>query len=410
VRIGFDITALYVATGGVFYYDYNLVKTLLELDQENDYLLLDYYPIHGGWRNPPEIADLTAPNARTVHSRGFRHYRLSRWRPFQRPVLRGVARGVDRVLAAPFSALSRAVMRARLPEILDGVDVFHASDVLLWSQPGALNVCTIHDLTVLLFPDYHTEENQALHRAKLRFAQEEADVVIAVSEATKRDIVAHLDIPPERIVVVHNGVSPAFHPVADRAYLAERLADLGLAPQDYLLHVGTLEPRKNLVRLVEAYAQLRRIEGGAAPPLVLVGPIGWAAQDIVARVEALGLKDAVLITGAVPFELVPLLYAGARFFVYPSLYEGFGLPPLEAMACGTPVITSNVSSLPEVVGSAGMMAPPDDTEAIAAAMAALLHDADLRQDMREAGLARASRFSWELAARQTLDVYRRFTD
>ena len=405
MRIGFDITTLYVATAGVFWQNFNLVKALLAVDHDDEFLLLDYYPIHGGWLKRPEVATLTSPNSTMVHSRGFRHYRLSRWQPVQRPFLKDVAAAVDRLLYKPLSLVATRVMCSKLESVLAGVEVFHSSDVLLWRQPGAVNICTLHDLTPLLFPELHTAENQELHKKKFRFAQERADVIIAVSEATKRDIVTHLGIAPERVQVVYNGVSSEFHPIEDHAYLEEVLRAQGLTPQGYLLYVGTIEPRKNLVRLVEAYARLCTLIPGPLPQLALVGPTGWCFKDVFATVKALGLEEAVKIVGQVPVEILPALYNGALLFVYPSLYEGFGLPPLEAMACGTPVVTSNVSSLPEVVGGAGVMVPPTDTLALAEALAALILDAERREALRQAGLTQASRFSWERAARQTLEVY-----
>jgi len=405
VRIGFDITALYVAQGGVFYYDYRLIQALLEQDQENDYLLLDYYPIHGGWTNPPEVQHLQAQNTRIVHCQGLRHYRLARWGLLQRPVLRTAAEWVDRVLFWPWSAVAEAVMRRRLPPILDGVDVFYSSDVLLWKQPNALNVVTIYDLTTLLFPEYHTANTRELQLRKYRFAQEEADVVIAISEATKRDIVTHLKIPAERVHVVYGGVSPDFHPIEDRKGLARALAPLGLAPGGYILHVGTIEPRKNLVRLVEAYNRVRKMVPPPVPKLVLAGATGWRFREVFARIEALGLEEEILFVGRVPADMLPALYNGAVLFVYPSLYEGFGLPALEAMACGVPVVTSDVSALPEVVGNVGILIDPKDVAALAGAMAALVDDPDRRLTLSRAGLTRASRFSWKRTARETLAVY-----
>ena len=407
MRIGFDVTSLYVATAGVFWYNYNLIKALLEVDPDNEYILLDYYPIHGGWSKPEGIAALTAPNSTLVHSRGFRHYRLSRWHPVQRPVLEDIAAGIDRLLYGPLSTIARSVMRSKLESILEGVEVFHSSDVLLWAQPGALNVCTLHDLTPLLFPELHTAENQELHWEKFRFAQEQADVVIADSEATKRDIVEHLGIAPERVKVVYCGVSPAFHPIQDRAYLEAVLNPRGLEPQGYILHVGTIEPRKNLVRLIEAYAQLRDLVPKPVPKLALVGAPGWHFKEVFDRVATLDLGDYVEFVGQAPAEILPAVYNGALFFVYPSLYEGFGLPPLEAMACGVPVLTSNASSLPEVVGDAGVMVSPTDTRMLAEAMAELVCDANRREALGKGGLIRAASFSWERAARETLAVYRR---
>jgi glycosyltransferase involved in cell wall biosynthesis len=268
-----------------------------------------------------------------------------------------------------------------------------------------LNVVTIYDLTALLFPQHHTAETRELQLRKFRFAQEEADVVIAISEATKRDIVAHLKIPAQRVRVVYGGASPAFRPIEDREAVARTLVPMELVPDDYILYVGTIEPRKNIVRLIDAYDQTRRIVSQRVPRLVLAGASGWGCREVFERVETLGLEEAVVFLGRVPPEVLPALYNGAVLFVYPSLYEGFGLPPLEAMACGVPVITSNVSSLPETVGDAGVLIDPADTQALAAAIVSLLEDARRRVALSAHSLTRAGLFSWKRAARETLAIY-----
>jgi glycosyltransferase involved in cell wall biosynthesis len=407
MRIGFDVTALYVAQAGIFYFDYNLIRTLLELDRDNDYLLLDYSPIHGGYNQPNELRVLEDSTTGITHVTGLRHRKLARLKITQRPVLWPLARLVDRTLLLPWNRLTQASMCRKLAPLLADVDVFHSSEVLLWRQPGALNVMTIYDLTPVLFPEYHTPGTLAIQHAKHRFAQEEADVVLAISEATKRDIVTHLSIAEDRIRVVYAGVAPHFRPVTDPVILRETLSVFHLMPDEYLLHVGTLEPRKNLVRLIEAYALLLKGAPEPVPELVLAGAGGWKYQEIFALIETLKLHDKVRCIGRIPAEVLPVMYSGARVFVYPSLYEGFGLPPLEAMACGTPVVTSNTSSLPEVVGEAGVTVSPTDTVALAEALAGLLFDVERRQSLRAAGLARARLFSWERAARELIEIYKR---
>jgi glycosyltransferase involved in cell wall biosynthesis len=405
MRIGFDITALYIAQAGVYTYDYSLLKALLEIDHENEYLLLDYAPLHGQRTSSPEIAALEASNAQIARCEGLRYRRLARWDVVQHPPLRRLAALIDGTLLWPWAATAEAVMRRKLAHVLDGVDVFHSSDVLLWKQSAALNVVTIHDLTTLLFPEHHTANTREMQAQVHRFAQEEADVVIAVSKATKRDIVTHLKIPAERVYVARNGVDPAFRPIDEYEVLARALAPMGLSPGEYILHVGTIEPRKNLERLVEAYHQIRKLTPAPAPKLVLAGARGWKFGGVFERVEVLGLKGEVVFLGKVDADVLPALYNGAVLFVYPSLYEGFGLPPLEAMACGTPVIASNTSALPEVVGDAGVTVNPTDTQALAAAMVSLLNDAERRAELAARGLARAKLFSWERAAGEMLKIY-----
>jgi glycosyltransferase involved in cell wall biosynthesis len=191
-------------------------------------------------------------------------------------------------------------------------------------------------------------------------------------------------------------------PIDDREVIRAWKARRGL-PERMVLFVGTLEPRKNLPLLLEAYARLRQT--GCTHTLVVAGGKGWYYQAIEATVERLGLRDAVLFPGFVPDEELPLWYNAAELFVYPSLYEGFGLPPLEAMACGTPVITSNAASLPEVVGDAGVVVDAHDVTALARAMADLLGDAERRRRLRAAGLARARQFTWRATANRTAALY-----
>ena len=233
-----------------------------------------------------------------------------------------------------------------------------------------------------------------------RISVRRARRVVAVSESTKQDIVRIYDISPEKIDVVHNGVDTSFRPLPADQVAAFR-QQKGL-PERFALFVGTLEPRKNVVRLVEAYARLPK----GRPPLVLVGGKGWFYDEIFRRVEALELTGEVHFSGFVPAEDLPLWYNAADLFVYPSVYEGFGLPALEAMACGTAVITSTASSLPEVVGKAGRLVDPTDTEALATAMEQVLGDREMQEQMQTAGLVQAAGFSWEKAARLTADSYR----
>ncbi|TFG68215.1 MAG: glycosyltransferase family 1 protein [Anaerolineales bacterium] len=406
MHIGVDITALYVAQAGVFWQNLNLLRAMLEIDHDNTYTLVDYYPIHGGKTNQPVVEQLQVPHSTIVRVGGLRHYQLSRWQPLQRPVLRDVARYVDTVIERPLSIVTDAVMHSRLKKVLQDVDVFHASDVLFYAHPGALNVSTIHDLTTLLFPELHTAGNRALHLQKLRFVQEHADVVITVSECTKRDVVKHLGITPERVYVVYNGVNPDFHPIEDNAYITRVLARYGLSPKTYILHVGTLEPRKNLMHLVQAYRHLLDIIPTLALKLVLVGHAGWHFEQLFELVETLQLKDRVIFVGSVPAEVLPALYNGASLFVYPSLYEGFGLPPLEAMAVGVPVIASSASCLPEALGDAAYYINPYDLADMTKAFVDISSNKDLRLRLKSQGLKQVSLYSWDTTATLTWETYK----
>jgi len=305
--------------------------------------------------------------------------------------------------------------RLRLPlpvELITGpVDVFHSPDFTLPPVWRARAVLTVHDLSFLRVPECFTGALRRYLERVVPRSVRRADHVIADSHSTKRDLVELLGTPAGKVTVIHSGVEPRFRPITDRAALGPVRQRYDL-PERFIISVGTLQPRKNFATLVEAFARLKSETGNWKPgarslKLVIAGGRGWLYEEIFARVEALGLQGDVLFPGFVADEDLPALYNLAEAFVLPSLYEGFGLPPLEAMACGTPVVTSNVSSLPEVVGDAGLMVEPADVESLAAAIERVLEDGGLRREMVQRGLARAKEFTWERAARRLLGVYTR---
>lgn len=278
------------------------------------------------------------------------------------------------------------------------LDVYHGTNCFAAPTRAARRVVTIHDMTPVLFPEWHTDEVRR-YAPELRRTLHRNDLILTISESTRRDLERLFRIPPERVRVIPLAAAPAFTRPQD-SIIAETRLRYGLN-RPYLLHTGTLEPRKNIVRLLEAFAQVTEDHD-----LVLVGTKGWLNQDIHATITRLGLQTRVQLTGYVPAEDLPAIYAGAEVFLYPSLYEGFGLPPLEAMACGAPVITSDEASLPEVVGDAAVLVTPRSVESIAEALRRVLESRNLQADLRERGLARARQFSWERTARETYEAYR----
>jgi glycosyltransferase involved in cell wall biosynthesis len=266
-------------------------------------------------------------------------------------------------------------------------------------------VLTVHDLIGYLFPA-HLPPMARLYWARwLPFSVRFAGRIIADSEHTRRDLERLLGVPPQRITVIPLAADERFQPVSDPGVLAAARARYDL-PSPFVLYVGTLEPRKGLDTLLDAFAALA---GEFPHALVIAGKRGWYTEPLFRRVERLGLGRRVRFTGYVADEALPALYSLADLFVFPSRYEGFGLPPLEAMACGVPVISSHAASLPEVVGDAGVLVPPGDPQALAAAMREVLTDEARRAEMRARGLARARCFSWEETARRTVKVYEEAT-
>ncbi len=262
---------------------------------------------------------------------------------------------------------------------------------------------TVHDLVYRLFPAYHKRLNYWFLNTAMPLFVQRASALITVSESSKRDLIRLYGIPADKITVVYEAASAVFQP-APTEQIAAAKARYGL-PERYLITLGTIEPRKNLLRLVSALSALRQKDPQLA--LVIVGRAGWLYQDLMRQLEELDDPRAVLLPGYVPDEELPAVLSGARALVLASLYEGFGLPILEAMACGTPVVCSNVSSMPELGGDAARYFDPQDTGQMADVIAEVLRDGDLRAEMRQRGLEQAARFSWQRAARETLEVYKR---
>jgi glycosyltransferase involved in cell wall biosynthesis len=288
-----------------------------------------------------------------------------------------------------------------------GVDLLHAMAFVAPLLGTIPTVVTVYDLSFLRFPEAFRPFNRWYLSRFTPLAVRRARRVITISESTRRDVIERLGVPPERVDVVYCGCDPAFRPLPAPEVARFRRAN-GL-PDRFMLYVGTLEPRKNILGLLAAYARWR--DGGAdVMPLVLAGARGWYYDEVFRRVEALGLVDAVRFVGYVAGEDLPLLYNAAEALVYPSRFEGFGLPVLEAMACGLPVICSNAASLPEVAGEAGWLVDPGDEIGLAEAMQRVAGDGTLRREMSARGLARANAFSWESAARQTVRTYERALD
>jgi glycosyltransferase involved in cell wall biosynthesis len=283
---------------------------------------------------------------------------------------------------------------------LGRADVYHGVLNVVPLVCPVPSIVTIHDLSAFLFPQTFRRVNRAYTQWAIRVACRRATRILAVSEATKSELVRWLGVAPERVVVTYDACEERFAPPAPAAIEAFRRR-AGL-PERFILFVSTLEPRKNVPTLLDAYA---RIAAAADAPLIIGGSKGWLYEPIFAKVEALGLSDRVRFVGFIDGADLPLWYAAATVFTLPSLYEGFGMPLLEAMACGTPVVTTTSSSLPEVVGDAGLTVPPTDADALGAALLRALTDIDLRAEMRERGLRQARRFSWRATAERTLAAY-----
>jgi glycosyltransferase involved in cell wall biosynthesis len=286
-----------------------------------------------------------------------------------------------------------------MDRMFGAVDLFHATEHLLPRLKKTRSVFTLHDLIYQFDPDSHKPLNIAFLKTMMPRFLKDADAIIAVSECSKRDAMDLYGIPADKIHVIYEGVDPKFTPIMDEAKLNEVRAKYKL-PKRFILHVGTIEPRKNLPLLFEVAAQTKE-------HIVVAGKLGWLTDPILAKVKELGVEDRVTFTGFVADNDLPALISAATVLAMPSKYEGFGLPILEAMACGTPVVASNAASLPEVGGGAILYAWYDDVRSWTRLLTLALDDAELRGWLREKGLRQAAKFRWETMARETLKLYRK---
>ena len=299
----------------------------------------------------------------------------------------------------------RGWLRAALPWHLwrDRVEVVHLPSTILPPLLPCPAVVTVHDLAWTRYPETYPPDDLRMQRTAVPRAVRRAAHVITCSHSTARDVAQVLGVPAQRMTAIPLAAAPEFSPdgpglAADAFPAAHRLS------RGYVLYSGRLEPRKNLMRLLDAYRKAR--EATSVPPLVLVGGRTEHADELAARAREIGLAEKVLFLGYVPASILPALYRSATICVYPSLYEGFGYPVAEAMGSGTPVITSNVSSMPEVAGDAALLVDPASVDELASALVRLLTDEALRQGLRARGLARSREFSWQRVARDTAAVYR----
>ncbi len=284
------------------------------------------------------------------------------------------------------------------------LDLLHSTDFIPPLYTTVPTVITVHDLAFLHWPHFLTKDSAAYY-GQIDPAVRHAQHIIVPSESTKQDLTAMLGVPPIKISVIYEAADELFVPLPLEQTRAEVIKKYHL-PESFVLFVGTIEPRKNVDGLIRAFHHLRNKYGVSETALVIAGGGGWLYDDTLELIRQLKLEQSVFLLGRIPDEELHKLYVAARCHVLAAHYEGFGLPPLEAMACGTPTIVSNVSSLPEVVGDAALLVDPSNWEEIAVAIHRLLSDDQLHAELREKGLNRASFFSWESAARRTMEVYK----
>ena len=377
MRIAIDYSAAVNQRAGVGRLVRNQVLALAEFDKVNDYRLI--------YARPNRDSLPQFPHARNFARRevGIRE----RW-------------------------LTIMWHRARVPlpaDWLSGpVDVYHSPDFVLPPLRHARGILTVHDLAFLMRPECADARLRAYLEEVVPRSVQRADFIIADSENTRNDLVVLLGVHPASIAVVPGGVEERFAPVLDAHQLQRARRHLGVGNAPFVLAIGVLEPRKNLNRLMDAFGALK--ERAAVPAdlkLVLAGGKGWLFDGIFQHHSASPVRDDILMPGFVPDEMLPAIYSAADVLAFPSLYEGFGLPILEAMACGTPVVASRASCLPEVAEGAALMVEPTNVDELSTALEMLLVDAQLRSRLIDQGRQRASQYTWRVAAERLLGVYER---
>jgi len=359
MRIGIEITAAVRQGGGIGRYVREMIRALAQGDAANRYQLFFASP------NPVPFPLSPLPSNFSTRHLPFHDIWLARlWHRAQVPI--------------------------HVEWITGAIDLYHAPDFVL-PPTRARSLLTVHDLSFARDPDSAAPTLRAYLNKVVPRSVKRATHIIAVSQATKNDLIELYNTPQEKISVIYEGVDEKFKPTDDKT----KIEKYGVGAKPYILSVSTIQPRKNFKRLIQAFAQLPKDF-----ELIIAGGKGWLYDDIFAEAEK--FKGRVRFLGFVPDDDLPALYSHAAMFAYPSLYEGFGLPLLEAMACGTPTLTSNVSCLPEVAAEAAVTASPYDVDSIAEG---LRHTLANRSELIKKGFARASQFKWESAARQLIDLY-----
>lgn len=366
MRIGIDARLSYHQPAGISRYTWHLLRALAELNSEDEFIVFQ----HRKHQEP-----------------------LIQQANFQRSTL--------------YAPVHRNLEQFLLPvELLrHGLHLLHSTDFIPPLYSPIPSVITVHDLAFLHWPNFLTKDSAAYY-GQIDRAVRHARHIIVPSESTKNDLIGILGTPDKKISVIYEAPNPSFRPLPVEETRRAVTAQFNI-PESYIFFISTIEPRKNVNGLLTAFRHLIDKYNIGETGLVLAGSKGWLYEETMELVQKLQLENKTFFLDRVTDEDLHQLYVGARMHIHPAKYEGFGLPPLEAMACGTPTIVSNVSSLPEVVSDAALLVDPNDTEEIAVAMHRLLTDQELYTELRDKGLKRANCFNWELAARSTMDVYRK---
>ncbi|MEI7556982.1 glycosyltransferase family 1 protein [Candidatus Chlorohelix sp.] len=396
-RVGIDFTAAIRQAAGVGRHTRSLVTTMLEKEPNGFEFVLFYA---GG--------NLTNQQENYIRSLEIKYRPVVSFArlPFSEPFLTRMWQRAR--VPFPLEWVGRFENPFPFPNQLGKLDIVHFPDFVMSPHRSGKDIVTVHDLSFIVVSECADDKLRRYLSEAVPRAAKQAERIIVVSESIKSELVERLKLPPEKIKVIYNGVSPKFHPLTDTQTLEEVRSKLGLPPQ-FALFVGTIEPRKNLARLVEAWRNIINTPQGKGRKLVLVGRRGWKYEPIFRRITELKMQDEIVWLDFVSDKDLPALYNLAELFVFPSLYEGFGIPPLEALACGTPALVSDNSALSEVFEGAAVMCNPLQVDSIAQGISQILTSLDgdhkLVEELRFKGLERAAQYTWENAAADTLELY-----
>ena len=370
MKIGIDVRPLsiYDSKAGLYQYTYNLVSSLLSIDSHNEYTLLSGYYRGRGFRGD-----------RRIKSKFVRRF--------------------------PGRLTNFILERCNVPiEFMMGnLNIFHGPCFFIPNHFRCKSIVTIHDMMTFKYPEFLEREETVYYTNRINISVKRADAIITVSNFTKNEIMELLNISEERIRVIYNGIAPTFRPIKEKEAIEQIKAKYGISGP-YLLFVGNIERKKNIEKLIYACTELRN-SSMYKYPLLVVGKKSWYFKTVWEVVQQLHAEDCSIFTDVAADDDLPYLYSGAELFILPSLFEGFGIPIIEAMACGIPVVASNRTSIPEIAGDAAILVDPLNADEMAGAMYNVLSNTMLKRQLVEKGIKRAKEFSWEKAARETLKLY-----
>jgi glycosyltransferase involved in cell wall biosynthesis len=410
MRIAFDMTDLLFNSTGVYRYRLNMADSLIKLDSKNSihFYYCYYWPFQKKAKKPLDEAlpikllGLPSLEERLQKFSGLPLMHKT-WQILDKKVITPINKRINHRIRLVASNGSDKTSSMHLMRAIDDIDIVHHSQEIFFKHRIAKNVITIHDLGPIVYPEFHTQMTGFIFKNMFEFAVECCDLIFVVSNFVREQIIHCSGIKKDRIKLIKCGIAESFKPVRNQSLLSQRLSKYGLEPFSYIFYLGTIEPRKNIDLLLKAFHHLPQRHKSVR--LVIGGKYGWKNRQLSRNEKQINKNNRIIFTGFIPEEDLPFIMNGAIVFVYPSLYEGFGLPPLEAMACGTPVIASGEGGLSEVIGNAALRLDPYDSKNLVNLIDRVLNSKTLQVELKEKGLARAAFFSWKESASEMMSAY-----